>query len=83
MPDHRKYFNTKDERLLSMKKLIILEDSCGPDTITLDEEVTVLYYGYLNSGADDLSHYGYGDAENWQQVSIVGMEKTSEDLQKG
>jgi len=86
MPDHRRSnFDTKDERLLSMREAdypggVVVD----PTPITLGEEVTVLYYGLLpNSGADEVYlHYGYGDADNWQQVNSVRMEKTSRGFAK-
>jgi len=65
MPDHRRSnFNTKDERLLSMREAdypggVVVD----PTPITLDEEVTVLYYGLLpNSGADEV--YLHSDGKN-------------------
>lgn len=86
MTDHRRSnFANRDERLLSMREANYPDGVVvDPTPITLGEEITILYYGLLpSSGADEIYlHYGYGNADNWNQVTDVRMEKTDRGFAK-
>ncbi len=75
----------KDSRYGSQtERLKAMRDANNPDGVALNpipvtqgDEVTVLYYGTLADGADQLYlHYGYGDAQRWQQTQDLRMEQT-------
>lgn len=66
------------------ERLKAMRDANNPDGVALNpipvtqgDEVTVLYYGTLADGADQLYlHCGYGDAKNWHQIQDLRMEQT-------
>lgn len=86
MLDHRKSnFDQTDMRLLNMREANYPGGvAVDPTPITLGEEITILYYGLLQqSGAEEVYlHCGYGDADHWEDVQDIRMEKTDRGFAK-